>query len=193
MFMEHGDYVNRAKARTRYLPDTLGVDGLVQDYQDKVEKALRGENLMVHIEEPVLKKTGDKTLSDRRVIAQKQQGLYAVYYHPLGGCLAPQKLRQIYETIKDMEDVELRITPQQGVYIINCTADEAKAVLAITEDGARNRFEESDSCIGAVSYTHLDVYKRQDNRYGGWLLYHQSLPFLGKLESHRHPLATNLI
>ena len=149
MFMEHGDYVNRAKARTRYLQDTLGVDGLVQDYQDKVEKALRGENLMVHIEEPVLKKTGDKTLSDRRVIAQKQQGLYAVYYHPLGGCLAPQKLRQIYETIKDMEDVELRITPQQGVYIINCTADEAKAVLAITEDGARNRFEESVSCIGA--------------------------------------------
>ena len=122
---------------------------MVQDYQDKVEKALRGENLMVHIEEPVLKKTGDKTLSDRRVIAQKQQGLYAVYYHPLGGCLAPQKLCQIYETIKDMEDVELRITPQQGVYIINCTADEAKAVLAITEDGARNRFEESVSCIGA--------------------------------------------
>lgn len=83
------------------------------------------------------------------MIAQKQQGLYAVYYHPLGGCLAPQKLCQIYETIKDMEDVELRITPQQGVYIINCTADEAKAVLAITEDGARNRFEESVSCIGA--------------------------------------------
>ena len=95
-------------------------------------------------------------IRDSRVIAQKQQGLYAVYYHPLGGCLAPQKLRQIYETIKDMEDVELRITPQQGVYIINCTADEAKAVLAITEDGARNRFEESVSCIGAsLSLIHI--------------------------------------
>lgn len=150
MFMEYGNYENRGKARTRYMQDTLGKEGFVKEYQKKVSRAIAGEKRKIQVEERMYQKAGKITdLQHPRVLAQKQVGLYAVYYHPIGGNMAPAKLAEIYDYIKDMEDVELRITPQQGTYIINLNGDEAAAVLAITNDGARNEFEESTSCIGA--------------------------------------------
>ena len=41
--------------------------------------------------------------SGKRILPQKQNGLYTVAYHPIGGCPAPGKFRELYETIKDME------------------------------------------------------------------------------------------
>ncbi|MGX8851382.1 nitrite/sulfite reductase [Amedibacillus sp. YH-ame10] len=149
IFMQYGNYENRAKARTRYLQEVLGKDGLIEEFQKKVENAFAGEQLKLQVEERIVHKTGNGNIVDRRVTPQKQTGLFAVFYHPIGGTLTPKKLSDIYEVIKDMEDVELRITPQEGVYIVNCTADEAKLVLNITKDGARNEFEESVACIGA--------------------------------------------
>ena len=48
-----------------------------------------------------------------------------------------------------MDQVELRLVPDESVYIVNCNGAEAKKILAITEDGARNLFESSVACIGA--------------------------------------------
>ena len=48
-----------------------------------------------------------------------------------------------------MPSVECRITANEGMYIINLTADEAKKVLALTDDSAQNEFETSIACIGA--------------------------------------------
>ena len=39
MFMEHGDYQNRAKARSRYLQMSLGKDRIVEEFHEKVELA----------------------------------------------------------------------------------------------------------------------------------------------------------
>ena len=43
----------------------------------------------------------------------------------------------------------MRLAPDETAYIINLTGDEAKKVLAITEDSAASLFETSVSCIGA--------------------------------------------
>ena len=61
--------------------------------------------------------------------------------------ITPAKLKELYTVMKDMEDVEIRITPQQSCYIINLTASEAQKVFAVAEDGARTQFECSVSCI----------------------------------------------
>ena len=84
------------------------------------------------------------------MIDQKQEGLYAVSYHPFGGCPKPEKLGEIYDVIKDMDEVEARISPDETMYIINLTGDEAKKVLDATDDGAETLFETSVSCIGAT-------------------------------------------
>lgn len=151
-FIAYGNYENRGKARTRYMQEKLGEEGYVKAYQEKLEQVFAsGENLDLHITPVEVVKKGDGTsVQDKRVIEQKQEGLYAVEYHPIGGNPAPEKLGDIYELIKNMEEVELRLAPYGTVYIINLTGEEAEKVLEATEDGAKTLFESSVSCIGAT-------------------------------------------
>lgn len=154
-FMEYGNYENRAKARTRYMQDVLGAENYKAAFDEKLRELFATEELTLDINSAnttnmEITKTGqvDETLADRRIIAQKQTGLYAVAYHPLGGNPTPEKVCALSDLIATMKDVELRLTPNEGMYIINCTASEAKQVLALTDDGASTLFETSVACIG---------------------------------------------
>lgn len=151
-FVTYGNYENRGRARTRYLKDTLGVEGFQQAYNEMLSKAMAENNLDLTITETAIHKTGDDSrISHPRIIAQKQNGLYAVYYHPIAGQPSAEKLSEISHAIADMEEVELRLTPDSGMYIINLTGSEAEKLLAITEDGANTLFETSICCIGAAT------------------------------------------
>ena len=148
-FIKYGNYDNRAKARTRYMQDTLGTEGYKEAYLEELKQVMAEEELELSVAPTVITKTGTKAaeLADR-MIEQKQEGLYAVSYHPIGGCPAPERIIGLYETIKDMDQVELRIAPDETVYIINLTEEEAKEVLKATEDGAKTLIESSVACIG---------------------------------------------
>lgn len=148
-FCQHGNYENRAKARTRFMQETLGVDGLKTAFLENVQKMKEKGGLDFHVEEKTVTKKGSGEISDKRVIAQKQPGLYAVAYHPIGGCLPTGKPAELLALLKEIPDAECRITPHETIYIINLTADEAKKVLAATADGAQTAFENSVACIGA--------------------------------------------
>lgn len=149
LFVTYGNYEVRAKARTRYMQEVLG-DRYVEEFHKKLEEALQEENLEIEVSEVIINKTGDgTTITDKRAIPQKQNGLYTVKYHPIGGCSVPQKLVEICEAAQSMEQVELRLSPDETMYILNCTAEEARKMLFITEDGANTPFESSVACIGA--------------------------------------------
>lgn len=150
MFMEHGDYQNRAKARSRYLQMSLGKDRIVEEFHEKVELAKKYLDHDVHVEDVVIQKEGKEldAISDR-VIKQKQSGLYAVKYHPLCGNMSLDKWKELYDVVQDMDEVELRLTPQEDIYIVNLSGDEVQKVLEHTQDGAHTTFETSVSCIGA--------------------------------------------
>lgn len=151
-FTAYGNYENRAKARTRFMQETLGVEGFRKAYLEKLQEVMDTESLDITVTPVSITKESDGVLTpDRRIIPQKQNGLYAVSYQPIGGDLKPQKLAEIYHAIEPMEDVEIRVTPEEGFYLINCTAKEAKELLAITEDGARDLFETSICCVGAAT------------------------------------------
>lgn len=148
LFITYGDYTNRARARTRYLQDTLG-ERLKSEFDLKLVEAMQLDlDIDVH-PEPVRKQGKSAAFDDPRVIAQKQEGLYAVSYHPIGGEISPAVLYRIEEAIRDIEACEVRIAPDETMYIINLNADEVPAVLAVTADGAQTQFEHSVSCIGA--------------------------------------------
>lgn len=151
-FVAHGNYENRAKARTRYMQESLGVEGYVSAYRTSLAAVIEsGESLSLSVGEKINIKSGDgTTTAGFRVVEQKQEGLYAVAYHPIGGSPDPIQLRRIYDVISDMDQAELRLTPEEGLYIINCTGKEAKRVLEMTQDSAGNLFETSVACIGAA-------------------------------------------
>ncbi len=149
-FLAHGNYENRGKARTRFMQETLGTEGYVKAYQEKLAKVLDEEDLDLAVTIPEITKQGDNgSLDNPRVIPQKQPGLYAVSYHPIGGSPKPEFFRKLYDAILPMEDVRARLSPDEGMYIINLTAFEAEKILALTADSAENTFESSIACIGA--------------------------------------------
>ncbi len=150
MFMEHGDYTNRAKARSRYLQKTLGAERIQEEFKEKVYVAKKYLDLDLYVREEMIEKTGPVVdVLPERVLAQKQKGLYTVVYHPIAGMMPQSKWVELYDVLKDMKDVELRLTPQEDLYIINLTYAEAQTVLEHTQDGAQTTFETSVSCIGA--------------------------------------------
>ncbi len=149
-FLAHGNYENRGKARTRFMQETLGTEGYVKAYQEKLAKVLDEEDLDLTVAIPEITKQGDNgSLDNPRAIPQKQPGLYAVSYHPIGGSPKPEFFRKLYDTILPMEDVRVRLSPDESMYIINLTASEADKILALTADSAENTFESSIACIGA--------------------------------------------
>lgn len=150
LFTTYGNYESRTKARTRYMQDVLGTS-YVSEFMKKLDDVLTsGENLDLTVKETEITKTGDGcVIEDIRVIPQKQAGLYTVKYHPLGGCPAPHKLHEISDAIRDMEQVELRLAPDETLYIINLTGTEASKLLAVTADSGKTALESSVACIGA--------------------------------------------
>ena len=149
-FLAHGNYESRAKSRTRYMQAELGAEGYKAAFLEMLEKA-REEDLKLTVQETPVEKSADGTrVSGNRIIAQKQNGLYAVRYHPVGGVPCPEKFAELYAAVEPMEDVELRIGPDEEIYIINLTGEEAEKLLAVTSDSARNLFETSVACIGST-------------------------------------------
>lgn len=149
MFVAYGNYENRAKARTRYMQEVLG-DKYAACFREKLLEVMETEKLDIHVEAREIAKESDGVkVCHKRAVLQKQEGLYAVMYHPVGGCPKPSKFKEIYDAMTDMEQVELRIAPDETVYIINCTGSEAERLLEITSDSADTVFASSVACIGA--------------------------------------------
>lgn len=151
-FRAYGNYENRGKARSRFIVEKLGgAENYVKAFHEKLQEVFSsGEDLDLDIQVPEITKKGDgTTVSGPRVIAQKQDGLFAVKWHPLGGSPDPEQFIALNDLIQGMEAVELRIDPDESSYIINLTGAEAEKVLAATEGGAQTVFETSVSCIGA--------------------------------------------
>ena len=150
-FRTYGNYENRAKARTRYMQDVCGgPEGYKKAYLEKLEE-VKGEDLKISVTPKTYSKKGNGTIEGDFVIPQKQEGLYAVMYHPVGGSPDLEVLSKLNDAIQPMEDVVVRLAPDESSYIINLTASEAQEILDIIKnDNAKTIFETSVSCIGAT-------------------------------------------
>ncbi len=155
-FMECGNYEKRSRARSRFMPMDMGVEEYKAAFAKNLAKALEAGGLDFTVEEHIVNKEGTTPLDIAalnekelgRIIEQKQNGLYTVYYHPLGGSPEPETMVALLAALQEMEETEIRLTMDESAYIINLTADEVQKVLAITADSAKNAAETSVSCVG---------------------------------------------
>jgi ferredoxin-nitrite reductase len=151
-FRAYGNYENRGKARTRYMQEALGgPEAYAQAYLEKLAEVFVTEgDLNLHVDTASSAKTGDgSTAEGSRIIEQKQPGLYAVKYHPIGGQPSPEAFCALADAVLAIPEAELRLAPDETAYIINLTGDEARHILEVTSDSAATQFEHSVSCIGA--------------------------------------------
>lgn len=154
-FRKYGNYDNRAKARTRYMVEALGSEEAFRNaFQAELKEVMDKEDLRLNPEDLEVVETtkkGDKTKVEEsfQIRKQKQKGLYSVKWHPQGGSPDLQFFDRLTKLLADMEDVELRLSPDETAWIINLTGKEALQVADLLKDNnARNEFETSISCIG---------------------------------------------
>ncbi|MGI6021056.1 MAG: nitrite/sulfite reductase, partial [Lachnospiraceae bacterium] len=149
MFCSYGNYENRGKARTRYMQDVFASsDEFRATFEEKLIEAEK-EQLSFTPDMTSCSKAGCGTIEHPRAVEQKQTGLYAVEYHPIGGNPSAEVFCDLVNAIADMDDVEMRLAPDSTAYIINLNAAEAEKVIDITSDSACGVFEASVSCVGA--------------------------------------------
>lgn len=154
-FRAYGNYKNRGKARTRYMPETLGgADAYVKAFLEKLDAVTAsGENLDLTVEPQSINKTGDgSALTNPRVLPQKQPGLYTVVWHPIGGQPNTDVFCAVSDALSEIDSAEMRLSPDETAYLVHLTASEARRLLDITAaDSARTPFETSVSCIGGAT------------------------------------------
>jgi sulfite reductase (ferredoxin) len=153
-FRTYGNYENRGKARTRYMQEALGgPEAYARAYAEKLEEVFKsGEDLDLHLSPRTVEKAGDGSTADGpRILPQKQSGLYTVVWHPLGGQPDPKVFCTLSDILAEIPEAEMRLSPDETAYIVNLTGEEARRILAVTEDGAHSLFETSVSCIGGVT------------------------------------------
>lgn len=150
LFIAEGDYNNKAKARIRYILERMGEEEFKNCYKKHLAEVKKELDLTVFIEPQEYTKAGIKTdIVNNKLVEQKQEGLYSVYFHPIGGQAAIKDLNDIISLIKNMEDIELRLTMTEGIYIRNLNGKEAEALLELIENrGGETKLQQSVSCIG---------------------------------------------
>lgn len=151
-FMEHGNYENRARARTRYMREDLGDEEYRREYGKHLDALLEKGGLDISTETVTYPSKTEIPVPAGypRIFRQKQPGLYYVAYHPVAGDVPVEMLKRIRDAIADIPEAELRVSPDSAIYIINLDGNEAVRVSEATEGGADTVFETSVSCIGAT-------------------------------------------
>lgn len=108
LFIAEGDYKNKAKARTRYIPRRMGTDAFFECYEKHLAKVKEERNLDVDI--PVvlsetLSSYSHKLPETSCLLHQRQDNLYTVIVHPLNGQLPKKDFENI---VAFMENIILK-------------------------------------------------------------------------------------
>ncbi|MEF9990726.1 MAG: nitrite/sulfite reductase [Romboutsia sp.] len=150
LFIAEGNYENKNKARTRYIVEKMGEEAFLECYKKHLSEVKESKELELDIDNKVYNKEGiEIDIKHPRLYSQKQDGLYTVYYHPINGQLSLNVLKMILEIIDVDNDIELRLSMGEGMYIRNLNGEEAKTLLEATQGlGGETRLEQSIACIG---------------------------------------------
>ena len=150
LFINEGDYVNKGRARIRYIMERMGEEQFINCYNGYLEKVKAGKSLKIKVESNNYDKVGFETsIKSPRLVPQKQKGLYSVYVHPMGGQLKSEYLKLIIDKIEVMDNVEVRLAMTEGLYIRNLNGKEAEMFLDMTDKiGGSTSLECSIACIG---------------------------------------------
>ncbi|EOU1683017.1 nitrite/sulfite reductase [Clostridium perfringens] len=150
LFVAEGDYKNHGKARIRYIVERMGEEEFKNCFRKHLEEVKAKGGLDLKVEDIKYSKKGEKTnIKHERLIPQKQEGLYTVLFHPVGGQLSLDVLKELIEKIEKIEEVEVRLGMDENLYVRNLNGKEAEAILDFTQGkGGETLAERSVACIG---------------------------------------------
>ena len=152
LFIAEGDYKNKAKARTRYIPRRMGTEAFMECYEKHLAEVKAKGGLDVDI--PVvlsetLEKYSHRLPEAPSLLHQRQDNMYTVVIHPMNGQLPKKSFDEIVKFAEEENISEVRISMTESMYVRNLTEEQAVKLLTITSDIRMNsKVQQSVSCIG---------------------------------------------
>lgn len=150
LFIAEGDYKNSGKARIRYIVERMGEEEFKNCFKKHLEEVKSKGGLDLKVCNIEYNKKGEKTnIKHERLIPQKQEGLYTVLFHPVGGQLKLDILKELIYRVEKIEEAEIRLGMDENLYVRNLNGKEAEDILNFTKGkGGETLAERSVSCIG---------------------------------------------
>lgn len=127
-FMAEGDYENKGRARTRFIPVRMGEQAFLTCFDSHLAH-VRETHQFTGITPELSKRTHEDSLRTPTLIAQRQVGRYTVVLHPLCGQLLTEELEYLTNVVQETADSEVRISMEEELYIRNLTRAEAEGLL----------------------------------------------------------------
>jgi len=167
LYQAEGDYQNKGRARIRYIVQRMGKDAFLECYKKHLDNTKQTQSLNIEINDGYNNindtyngtnniynnpEASEPALSScpEGAIPQKQNDLYSVVIHPQGGLLRSVDLGRILEFVRELEEVQIRLSMEEGMVIRNLTSQQALGLLELTKAIRKTtRLGCSISCIGA--------------------------------------------
>lgn len=152
LFMAEGDYQNKAKARTRYIPKRMGRDEFIACFKKHFEDVKSEKDLTLDLDiklSETLDNYTHKLSETPYLIPQRQDGLYTVIVHPTCGILASEDFHTLIKFLEENENSQARLSMNEDIYVRNLTEEQAENLLALTSHLRGNhKVHQSLSCVG---------------------------------------------
>lgn len=151
LFEAEGDYENKAKARTRFIPRRMGVEEFLECYRKHfahVKETCKFDGIVPEVEE---ESATDHVRTATR-IPQKQEGLYSLILHPQCGQLLAEDLEKIVMFMDKTPKADARVSMEEDLYIRNLTLQQMDELWALV--GAHmmdTPLKMTLSCVGVPS------------------------------------------
>lgn len=152
LFMAEGDYNNKAKARTRYIPKRMGKDEFLAAFDKHLEEVKQTKDLTINVE-IVLSETKENythsLVETSSLLHQRQDGLYTLIVHPVNGQLYHKDFQNLVEFLEENTNVEARLSMNEDIYVRNLTEVQASELMEIVKEyNGKTKIRQSVSCIG---------------------------------------------
>lgn len=153
LFIAEGDYQNKSKARLRFIPRKMGFEAFVAGYKEQLQEVIKTRKFegITPVSES-LDVWSNELEGYPMVIAQKQRNSYTVVVHPLCGQLDLADAKTLYNFVSGYEQVELRSSMNEDIYIRNLSKDEALLCIeAVHGFNGIDQIARTVTCIGTPS------------------------------------------
>lgn len=152
LFMAEGDYNNKAKARSRYIPKRMGREEFLLAFDRHLEDVKKSKNLTIDTKvtlSATQKRYSHSLPESDFLLHQRQDGLYTLMVHPVNGQLYHKDFKNLVEFLEKNPNVEARLSMNENIYVRNLTEEQVVELQNIVKEyNGQTKIRHSVSCIG---------------------------------------------
>ena len=135
LFQGEGDYENKGKARSRFIVKRMGEEDFLACFDQYLKEAEDTQDFEGIQSVPAKVEAWNPQLDIQDlVIPQRQKDRYTVVIHPLCGQLPTAEGKRILEFISDKDEVDLRLSMNQNIFLRNLTKEEVVALMDMVKN-----------------------------------------------------------